>query len=112
MDFDASRLRRSELIAGASGASLFVFMFVAWYGYKVNTASLGSFEVPAPSQDAWNAFSVISIYLALTAALAVALPVAQATRRSPAIPVGMSAILTVLGIGATLLILVRIVDPP
>jgi hypothetical protein len=95
-----------------SGVALFVFMFTAWYGYKVNTTSLGSFDVPAPSQDAWNAFSVVSIYLGLTAAVAIALSVAQATRRSPAIPVSLSVVVFVLGALATVLVLFRLLDPP
>jgi hypothetical protein len=112
MDIDASRLRRGEVIAGASAVVLFLAMFVAWYGYRVKTVSLKSFDIPAPSQDAWNAFSVVDIYLLLTVVVALALTFTQASRRSPAMPVSLSVIASVLGALATLLILFRIVDPP
>lgn len=109
MDFDASRLRRGEVIAGASGALLLVSMFFPWYGYKINARSLGSL---VPSEDAWNAFTVVSIYLLLTAAIALSLALVQATRRSPALPVSLSVIALVLGLVATVVILLRILDPP
>jgi hypothetical protein len=110
MEFDASRLRRGELIAGASAVLLFAFMFLPWYGLKVATARR-SVALPG-SYDAWNAFSVIDWFLLLTIIVAVALPCFQATRRAPAIPVSLSVIGTVLGIVAVILILFRIIDRP
>ena len=112
MEFDASRLRSGELIAGVSAVLLFIFMFVSWYGLKVNTAGLGSVALPAVGYDAWDAFSVIDLILLLTVIVALALVVMQATQRSPAIPVSLSVITTTLAGLSVLLILFRIIDPP
>jgi hypothetical protein len=110
MEFDASRLRRGELIAGASAVLLFVFMFLPWYGLKVATARR-SITLPG-SYDAWNAFDVIDWFLLVTIIVAVSLPFFQATRRAPAIPVSISVVSTVLGIIAGLLIVFRLLDRP
>jgi hypothetical protein len=106
MEFDASRLRSGELIVGVSAVLLFIFMFLSWYG------SPGSFGLPNVSDDAWDAFSVIDLFLLLTVIVALALVVTQATRRSPAIPVSLSVITTTLAGLSVLLILFRMIDPP
>jgi hypothetical protein len=106
MEFDASRLRSGELIVGVSAVLLFIFMFLSWYG------SPGSFGLPNVSYDAWDAFSVIDLFLLLTVIVALALVVTQATRRSPAIPVSLSVITTTLAGLSVLLILFRMIDPP
>jgi hypothetical protein len=106
MPFDASRLRSGELIAGVSAVLLFIFMFLSWYG------SPGSFGLPNVSDDAWDAFSVIDLFLLLTVIVALALVVTQAMRRSPAIPVSLSVITTTLAGLSVLLILFRMIDPP
>jgi hypothetical protein len=112
MEFDASRLRSGELIAGASAVLLFIVMFLSWYGLKVNTGSLGTFALPNVSYDAWDAFSVIDLILLLTVIVALALVVTQATRRSPAIPVSLSVVTTTLAGLSVLLIVFRLIDPP
>lgn len=108
MEFDASRLRSGELIAGVSAVLLFIFMFLSWYGLKVNTGGPGR----NVSYDAWDAFSVIDLFLLLTVIVALALVVTQAMRRSPAIPVSLSVITTTLAGLSVLLILFRMIDPP
>jgi hypothetical protein len=87
-------------------------MFVEWYDGLHLAFRLGSFYFPHTSQDAWNAFTVIDIYLAVTAAAALALFYTQATRSSPALPVALSVVVTVLGAVAVVLIVYRILDPP
>ena len=100
---ELSRLRPGEMIAGAGGVALLVVMFLEWF------ALVGFGEVAA---NAWQAFSVTDLILALTALAAIGLAVLTASRRSPALPVAASVITTSLGALATLLVLYRILNQP
>ena len=100
---ELSRLRPGELIAGGGGVALLVVMFLDWY------ALVGLGEVAA---NAWQAFSVTDLILALTAVSGIALAVLTASRRSPALPVALSVITSTLGVLATLLVLYRILNQP
>jgi hypothetical protein len=112
MDFDPSRLRDGEVIAGVSAVALFIVMFLSWFGLQVNAVSLGGFAVAAATYNAWDAFTVIDLILLLTVVTALALVVTQATQRSPAIPVNLSVITTTLAVISVLLIVFRMLDPP
>jgi hypothetical protein len=101
---DIARLRRGELIAGASGLALFIIMFFNWFG--VEEFGIGV------SFNAWESFDFIDLVLLLTVIVAVGLAVATAAARTVALPVAASAITAGLGIIATLLVLYRIIDPP
>ena len=100
---EMSRLRHGELIAGAAGVVLLVVMYLDWY------AVVGFGEVSA---NAWQAFSVTDLILALTAIAGIAMAVLTASRRSPALPVAASVVTTALGALATLLVLYRILNQP
>jgi hypothetical protein len=71
------RVRAGEWLAGAGGLALIA--------------------------GAWAAPSVIAVLLCLIALLAIALPVAQATRRSPALPVALAVLTACAGIVAVAL---------
>jgi hypothetical protein len=79
-------------------------MFFDWY-------ALG--DVPnSPGGNAWNSFAVIDVFLGLASAMGIALFVAAASQRSPAVAQAVAAI-TVLAAGvATVLVLIRLFDPP
>jgi hypothetical protein len=98
------RLRDGERIAGAGGVALLAAMFLHWYGTDV--------RIVAFEQTAWQAFGVLDVVLALLALVPLALFVAQATRRSPAVPVALSVLATLAGALAALLILYRIANQP
>ena len=100
---ELSRLRQGELIAGVGGLVLMVVMFLDWY----SVVGLG--EVAA---NAWQAFSITDLILALTAVAGIGLAVLTAARRSPALPVAASVITATLGALATLLVLYRILNQP
>ena len=103
------RLRDGEWIAGAGGVALLAAMFLHWYRLAITS---GSLDRPAPEATAWEAFGALDVVLALLALVPLALVFAQATRRSPAIPVLFSVLTVVAGTLATLLILYRIVNQP
>jgi hypothetical protein len=98
MDFDPSRLRRGELLAGAGAVLLLVFMLLGkWAG----------------SHSGWQALPSLRWLVAVTIAAAFGLLILQATRRAPAVPVTMSLIVTVLGIITVLALIYRVlINPP
>jgi type II secretory pathway component PulM len=102
MDFDPSRLRRGEVLAGVGAVLLLVFMFAGtWYGRG------------SGSRTGWQALTDLRWLLAVTIVCALALTITQATRRSPAVPVTLSVIVTVLGLITVLALVFRVlIDAP
>jgi hypothetical protein len=90
------RLRAGEWLAGAGGVALIVSLLLPWY----------------EGATGYEALTIIDVLLTLLALLALALPVLQATRDSPALPVGAAVLIAALGIVGVLLVLFRIVDDP
>jgi hypothetical protein len=97
---DLRRLRAGEWIAAGSGAALLASLFLPWY------------DGGGATLTGWQALSAIDVVVALTGAAAVALLVVTATQRVPAVPVMMDALVTLAGILATLLVLIRALDLP
>jgi hypothetical protein len=108
------RLRSGEAIALAAAMLLFVLMFLDWYGTKATTAGepLGGVITGAAGGNAWQTLEVIPLFLMLAIVVAVgaALLRISGSDWKPAIP--PAAAVTVLGILAAILILIRIVSPP
>jgi hypothetical protein len=102
MAFDPARLRRGELLAGAGGVLLLVFLLAGtWYGQG------------AHARTGWEALPVLRWLLVLTIAAAFALVFAQITRRAPAVPVTLSLIVAVLGVISVLALIYRVlISPP
>jgi hypothetical protein len=102
MDLDPARLRRGELLAGTGAVLLLVFLLAGkWYGHG------------GQSRTGWEALTNLRWLLVLTIAAALALVAAQVTRRSPAIPVTLSMIVTVLGLINVLALVYRVlISPP
>jgi ABC-type xylose transport system permease subunit len=109
------RLRRGELIAGASGLALILFMFVlTWYAVNGTLAPTLSLSLhQRTSFTGWQALTHLRWLLLVTALLALALAYFQATLRAPAVPVTLAALVLVLG-GLTALTLVYrvLINPP
>jgi hypothetical protein len=99
MDFDPSRLRRGELIAGAGAPLLLAFVFVLpWFGRGGGAASL----------NGWQSLTSIRWLMLLCILAAMGLFFLQATRPAPALPVTMSLIVTVLGGLSVLALIYRV----
>jgi len=109
---DISRLRTGERLAGAAGIALLVFMFFDWFGIK---ASVGFGGISGITEGG-NAFQTLAFpidFLILLGALAgIGLAFLAASQRSINLPVAASAITAALGILATALVLIKIIDPP
>ncbi len=106
MNFDSSRLRPGEWIAGAGAVLLLVFMFVLnWYGLKGSVAPTASTLGVSTSVNAWDGLTTLRWLMLATILVALALVYFQGTRRAPAIPVTFSLFTMLLG-GLTLLLLI------
>jgi hypothetical protein len=104
MDFDLSRLRRCELLAGAGAALLLVFMLaLSWYGGSGRAGG---------SLTGWEALTNLRWLLVLTIAAALVLVFVQVTRRAPAIPVTMSMFVAILGLISALALVYRVLVNP
>jgi hypothetical protein len=99
---DVTRLRLGEWLAAAGGAALIASLLLPWYGVRGRAATLTGFE----------SFTVVDVLLVALAALAIGLAGAQATRRTPTIPVAAGVLTVVFGLLAVLLVAYRIVNQP
>ncbi len=107
---DTSRISFGEMVAGASGLALFIFMFFPWYGIKTEF-DLGGFE--GAQGNAWEFFSFIDIILLLVILLAVGMALVRAAGAMPSdLPVPAGMIVAAAGALAVLLILFRLISAP
>lgn len=90
------RLRRGEWLAAVGGVALLALMWAPWYG----------------DANAWEAFAVVDVVLALAALSGIAAAFLQATRRSPAMPIAADVLGSVVCLLALLLLVIRTLDPP
>ena len=93
---DLRRLRLGEWLAAAGGVLMIVSLFLPWY----------------EGVSGYEALSLIDLLLTLLALLALALAVLQATRDSPALPVGAGVLAAAFGIVGVLLVVFRLIDDP
>jgi hypothetical protein len=117
MVLDFRKANRAELIAGACGVALIVFMLALhWYGVRFTNllpspATPGGVATGYP-RDAFESFTVIDIYLLITALAAIALPLVRAAGLPIASRIPVDLIVAALGVIAVVLIGIRLVDPP
>jgi len=113
-DFDPRRLRHGEMIAGTGATILLVTLFaLPWYGLTTRLAPTAVMLDARTTLDGWDGLSTIRWLLLITALAGLALAVAQAGRRAPALPVTLSVIVTILGAIATLALVYRVLlNPP
>lgn len=98
---DLRRLRAGEVLLASSGVMLLVSLFLPWYE-AANAETLTGFE----------SLAVVDVLLALAAASAVAIVPITASQRVPAVPIALDALLTIAGMLATVLVLIRVANLP
>jgi hypothetical protein len=118
MVLDFRKVSRGELIAGAAGVALIVFMLaVHWYGVR-STGLIGGGPgidhgtAEGLPRNAFQSFTFVDIYLLITALAAICLPLLKASELDLSPRIRVNLIVGVLGAIAFALILFRIVDPP
>lgn len=103
MQFEPSRLRRGEVIVGASAIVLLALIFLLpWYGGSASGLGVSR------SVDGWHGLPTLRWLMLATVAVAVALTALQGTLRAPALPVSLSVIVTVLGALTSLGLIYRV----
>jgi hypothetical protein len=115
---DLGKLRRGELIAAIGGLVLLIALFFFdWYSAGASvTLPLGTTVNVSGDFGAWDGegfLGFLANLVILAAALsAIGLAVLTATSRTIALPVAASALTTALGIGAVVMVLLRMVFQP
>jgi cytochrome bd-type quinol oxidase subunit 2 len=106
MDIRLRRLRRGEVIVGASALLLLVFVFaLTWYEQRT-VAGEHTFT-------GWQGLPTARWLLLVTIVAALALVYFQAARRTPAIPVTLSVVVTVLALLTAIALIYKVlINPP
>jgi hypothetical protein len=97
---DLRRLRAAEWMAALSGVVLFVSLFLPWYASGTDDAT------------GWQALAVTDVLLGLVAAFGVSLLPVTASQRTGAVPIAVSALVSLAGILGVVLVLFRAANLP
>jgi hypothetical protein len=95
-----ARLRPGDWVTGVAGLASVLLLWAPWYGVSDGTIT------------GWQAFSVIDLFIVVTAALAIALLIITASRDTPELPVAMDVITAPIASLTALLVLIRLLDLP
>jgi hypothetical protein len=112
---DLRRVRLGEWVAAASGVALLVSLFLPWYRPEVCIARYAEVlrgETDCQTFTGWESLAAIDVLLALVAASGVLLAVVTAAQKVPAVPIALSALVTIAGMFGVLLVLFRLADLP
>jgi hypothetical protein len=109
--FDTGRLRFSGWLIGIASLVLLVSLFaLKWYGVRSQLAgTAAALQLPGLSRDGWNSSTITRYFVLATALLGLAAWFFQASRRAPALPVTLTAMLNPLGLITSLLVFHRVV---
>lgn len=97
---DVRRVRPPDYLAGLAGLVLLFSLFTPWYTVSDGTAT------------GWSSLRLIDLWLALTAALAIALPIVTLAREAPALPVAVDVLTALASFVGVLLVLYRLLALP
>ena len=115
---DLSKLRRGEIIAAAGGLVLLVSLFfLDWYAVGVDVSTpFGDISSSGLEFGAWDGQgftgTIANLVMLAAAIAAVGLAVVTATSRTVTLPVAASALTAGLGIGAVVMVFLRMVFQP
>ena len=108
-DFKLSRLRSGEWIAGGAAVVLLVAMvFTPWYGLRGVQATFAGKAGRSTTITGWDEFIHLRWLILLTIILGLALAIAQAARRAPALPVTLDVLALVLAVLTSLWLIYRV----
>jgi uncharacterized membrane protein len=97
---DFRRLRGAELLAGAAGVVLLVDTFLPW------------FEFRSGKLNAWQSYAVVEVVIAAAIVMAFTLVALTLTARTTAAPVAAAVWTTLVGLIATIWVLVSVLVKP
>lgn len=97
---DPRRLRIWEWLTGLAGLVLLGVTFLDWY------------EADQGAVNAWEAFSVLDVLIALTAAMAIAVALMAALHNTPAVSLAIASLLLAVGSILVIALIVRVISIP
>jgi uncharacterized membrane protein len=97
---DLRKLRAPELFAGTAGIVLLVDTFLPWFEFR--TGKL----------DAWQSFTVVEVPIAAAVAMAFTLVILTLAARTTAAPVAAAVWTTLVGLLASIWVLIRVLAKP
>jgi hypothetical protein len=114
---ELSKLRRGELIAAVGGVVLLITLFfLDWYAVDVNISTPFGDIGGGAEFGAWDGQgftgTIANLVILAAAIAAVGLAVVTATSRTVALPVAASALTAGLGIGAVVMVVLRMLFQP
>jgi hypothetical protein len=105
---DLARLRFGDWVLGIAGVAVLGVMFLDWYGVPEEILLY-----PDEAQfNAWEAFAVNDVILALAAVMAIATFVLTVTQPTAAVPLATASLTTLVGTVAFVLVTIRVIWPP
>ncbi len=109
MEFTPSRLRKGEWILGAGSIVLLASMFLLkWYGLTGALAPQAEHLGFPTSVNGWHGLTTLRWFMLVTIIVSLALVYFQATRRSPAVPVTLSVIGSVVALVTLIALIYRV----
>lgn len=110
---DLARLRFGDWVMGIGGLAVLVVMFLDWYGPTL-ADDRGAFLFMSGDghHNAWEAFAVNDVILALAALMALTSFVLTAVHPTAAVPLAISSLATLVSLVALVLVALRLIWPP
>jgi hypothetical protein len=105
---DLARLRFGDWVMGLGGLAVLGVMFLDWYG-PPDELLYASSDVQS---NAWEAFAVNDVILALAALLAIAAAVMTMLHPTAAVPLALASLAALVSLLALVLIVIRVIWPP
>ena len=108
-----SKVRAGDVLAGVGGIALLAVMFAPWYRF-LEGVYVGSRTI-APNdtdQSAWQALTVSLVPLVLVALLGITMLATTVFQRTQAWPVAAEVFTAFFGTITSIIVLVRLVNPP
>ena len=109
MDF--ARLRFGDWIMGVGGLAVLIVMFFDWYKPTLGDAVV-TFGTEDLQPNAWEAFAVTDLILALAALMGIVAFVLTVSQPTAAVPLALASLTTIVALIALLLVVLRVVWPP
>ncbi len=106
MDF--ARLRFGDWVMGIGGLFVLGVMFLDWYGPPDELL----YAPDTLQYNAWEAFAVNDVILALAALLAIVAAVMTAVHPTAAVPLALSSLAALVAAVALVLVVIRVIWPP
>lgn len=108
MDF--GRLRFGDWVMGIGGVAVLLVTLFDWY--SIPALPLGDQSAGSIGFNAWEAFAVNDVILAVAALMAIAAFVLTASQPTAAVPLALASLTTLVSVLGLILVVIRLIWPP